>query len=174
MMRGNRNLTTKTPSRQGKREKKRAEFLPVYLGVSAAWRLYLFLSFALVMWPGRAVADDSSPVPFYYSAGTIVEPQIRTLIVGASESVGHAVRSDDRKYVSLNIDTSLLGSGGVRQFQYQKGGLGFVGSAASSHNMPASAGNGMTPTIAASPSEIAPPVSVLDKLGMVLVTPLER
>jgi hypothetical protein len=32
----------------------------------------------------------------------------------------------------------------------------------------------MTPTIAASPSEIAPPVSVLDKLGMVLVTPLER
>jgi hypothetical protein len=32
----------------------------------------------------------------------------------------------------------------------------------------------MTPSIAAMPSQIAPAVSVLDKRGMVLVTPLER
>ncbi len=123
---------------------------------------------------GRAAADDSPSVPFYYAAGTTLDLQIGTLVVGVNESAGQAVRSDDRKYVSLNVDTSLLGSAAVRGFQYQKGGSGFVGSAAPLQNMPASAGNDLTPTIAALPSQIAPPVSILDKLGMVLVTPLER
>jgi len=129
---------------------------------------------SLIVWAGRAAADDSLPVPFYYAAGTIVEPQITTLVVGVNENIGQAVRSNDRKYATIDVDTSLLGSAGVQRFQYQKGGLGFVGSAAPAQNVPASAGNGMTPSIAAMPSQIAPPVSILDKRGMVLVTALER
>jgi len=136
--------------------------------------LHLILALLLMAFAARAVADDSSSVPFYYAAGTTLDLQISTLVVGVNENAGQAVRSNDRKYVSLNVDTSLLGSAAVRGFQYQKGGLGFVGSAAGLRNMPASAGNGMTPTIAALPSQIAPPVSILDKLGMVLIMPIER
>lgn len=181
-------LTAKTPRRQGnatnataetqRRGARRGEapyrFLCVFLCVSASLRLHLILALILVACAGSAVADDSPPVPFYYAVGTTLDLQISTLVVGVNESAGQAVRSNDRKYVSLNVDTSLLGSAAVRGFQYQKGGSGFVGSAASSRNMPASAGNGLTPTIAALPSQIAPPVSVLDKLGMVLVMPMER
>ncbi|MGD0462907.1 MAG: hypothetical protein ABSB74_10505 [Tepidisphaeraceae bacterium] len=141
---------------------------------AASSRFHFVLFFTVIVCAGRAVADDSLSVPFYYAAGTTLDLQISTLVVGVNESAGQAVRSDNRKYASLNVDTSLLGSAAVRGFRYQKGGSGFVGSAAASQNMPASAANGMTPSIAALPSQIAPPVSILDKLGMVLVMPLER
>ena len=95
------------------------------------------------------------------------------LVVGVNESVGQAIVSQDRKHLTLNVDPGLLGSGEIRGFTYQKGGLGFVGSPAPSPARPA-AGNGLTPSIAASPSELAPPVSILDKPGMILIAPLER
>jgi hypothetical protein len=163
-------LTAKTPRRQDERGGTRSSLLVVL----ASWRFNFVLVFILTVFTGRAIADDSAPVPFYYAVGTIVEPQITTLVVGVNENVGQAVRSNDQKYVSLGVDTSLMGSAGVQRFRYQRGGLGFVGSAPPAQNVPGSAGNGMTPSIAAMPSQIAPPVSVLDKRGMVLVTPLER
>ena len=95
------------------------------------------------------------------------------LVVGVNESVGQAIVSQDRKHLTLNVDPGLLGSGEIRDFTYQRSGLGFVGSPAPLPAQPA-AGNGLTPTIAASPSEIAPPLSVLDKPGMILIAPLER
>jgi hypothetical protein len=145
-----------------------------YVSFFASSRLCLILIVLAVVSAGRALGDDSGGVPFYYGIGTRFEPQISTLVVGMNDSAGQAVQSRDRKYVSLNVDTSLLGSAGVRRFQYQKGGLGFVGSEVSAQNVPASGGNGLTPSIAALPSQIAPPVSILDKVGMVLITPLER
>jgi hypothetical protein len=165
-------LTAKTPRRQDERGETWSSLLRVYLGVLASRRFNFVLVFILTVCAGRAIADDSAPVPFYYAVGTIVEPQITTLVVGVNENIGQAVRSNDQKYVSLGVDTSLLGSAGVQRFRYQRGGLGFVGSQV--QNVTGSAGNGMTPSIAAMPSQIAPAVSVLDQRGMVLVTPLER
>jgi len=134
----------------------------------ASWRLYLFVLVALL-----AVAADSPGVPFYYAGATAVDRQIRMLVVGVNEDVGQAIVSQDRKHLTLNVDPSLLGSAEIRGFKYQRGGLGFVGSPTPSPARPA-AGNGLTPSIAASPAEIAPPVSILDKPGMILIAPLER
>jgi len=127
---------------------------------------------ALLAGPVIAAAD-SPGVPFYYASATAADRQIATLVVGVNSNVGQAVVSRDRKHVTLNVDPSLLGSGDVRGFTYQKGGQGFVGSGTPSPARPA-AGNGLTPSIAASPSEIAPPVSILDKPGMILIATLER
>jgi hypothetical protein len=169
MRRGNGNLTAKTPRHQ----EEKAEFL-FHLRVLASWRFSFVLVFFLALCAGRVIADDSVAVPFYYAEGTGLEAPVSTLVVGANGSIGQAVRSGDRKYVSLSIDANLLESARIQQFQYQKRGLGFVGSGAATGNMPRSAGNGMTPTIAGSASEIAPASSILDQVGMVLVTPLER
>jgi hypothetical protein len=134
----------------------------------ASSRLYLFVVVALL-----TAAADSPGVPFYYASATPLDQQIRMLVVGVNDSVGQAIVSRDRKHATLNVDPSLLGSAEIRGFTYQKGGLGFVGSAAPSPARPA-AGNGLTPSIAASPSELAPPLSILDKPGMILIAPLER
>jgi hypothetical protein len=119
-----------------------------------------------------AMGQPAGSVPFYYGVGTAYTPQIATLVVGVNQDVGQAVVSGDRKYLALNIDASLLGSGGIHQFKYQKTQQGFVGAAPVPQRAPARAGS-LTPTIAASPDEIAPPVSILDKPGMVLIAPLE-
>ncbi|MGD0769412.1 MAG: hypothetical protein ABSB42_14610 [Tepidisphaeraceae bacterium] len=113
-------------------------------------------------------------MPFYYATATPMERQIASLPVGVNEDVGQAVVSQDRKYVTLNVDPSLLGSASIRTFKYQKGGLGFVGSGTPPSPARPAAGNGLTPSIAASPGEIAPPLSILDKPGMILIAPLER
>jgi len=138
----------------------------------AASRLKLFMLVPLLASPAIAAAD-SPGVPFYYAIATAADRQIRTLVVGVNSNVGEAVVSQNRKHVTLNVDPSLLGSGEIRDFTYQKTRLGFVGSPAPSPVQPA-VGNGLTPSIAASPSEIAPPLSILDKPGMVLIAPLER
>ena len=83
----------------------------------------------------------------------------RTLVVGVNDNVGQAVRSSgDRKYVSLDVDTSLLGSAGIRQFHLSEGWIGICGKRGAADGR--RAGNGLTPSIAASPGEIAPAVSV--------------
>jgi hypothetical protein len=145
-----------------------------FFALLASWRLNLILILALIVCAGRVFGDEAGGVPFYYGVGSQFEGQVTTLVVGVNENAGQAVRSRDGKYASLNVDTSLFNSAGVRRFRYQKSELGFVGSEMAAQGEPASAGNGLTPSIAASPSEIAPPVSVLDKRGMVLVMPLER
>ncbi len=137
---------------------------------------FLFVAFVLAglfwVFPVTLRAGDAPVTPFYYASATVVEPQIATLVIGVNENVGQAVVSGDRKYVTMNMDASLMGNAGIRSFTYQRGGLGFVGSAA----MPAQpAGrNSLTPSIAASAGEIAPVISALDKPGMVLIAPLER
>jgi len=132
-------------------------FLGVCLGVFGVW--------------GVAFAD--APVtPFYYASATVVEPQIATLVIGVNESVGQAIVSGDRKYVTMNMDASLMGNAGIRSFTYQRGGLGFVGSAAMPGQL--AGRNSLTPSIAVSAGDIAPDVSALDKPGMVLIAPLER
>ncbi len=165
-----RNLTAKTPRRQ----EIRWILSWLFLGASASWRLNLILILGLIVCAGRALGDDSVAVPFYYGVGTRFEGQVSTLVVGVNENAGQAVQSRDRKYVSLSVDANLLNSAGVRRFQYQRSGLGFVGSGVVAQSVPVSAGNGLTPSIAGLPSEIAPPASLLDKRGMVLVMPLER
>jgi hypothetical protein len=129
------------------------------------------LGCAMFLGAGRAIAADMPPTLFYYAVGTDLEPQIATLVVGVNENVGQAIVSGDRKYVSLGVDANQLGSGGIHQFKYQHGGLGFVGSAVVQPNVPA---NNLMPSIAALPSEIAPTISILDKPGMALIAPLER
>jgi hypothetical protein len=120
-----------------------------------------------------AVAFADAPVtPFYYASATAVEPQIATLVVGVNENVGQAVVSGDRKYVTMDMDASLMGNAGIRSFTYQRGGLGFVGSVAP--QAISTGGNSLTPSIAASAWDIAPAISALDKPGMVLIAPLER
>ncbi|MGA2442038.1 MAG: hypothetical protein ABSH08_13875 [Tepidisphaeraceae bacterium] len=129
----------------------------------------------LIVLAGPTIAAaDSPPVPFYYATATPMERQIASLPVGVNENVGQAVVSRNRKYVTLNVDPSLLGSASIRTFTYQKGGLGFVGRGAPPSSARPAAGNGLTPSIPASPGEIAPPLSILDKPGMVLIAPLER
>jgi hypothetical protein len=150
---------------------------PFFVSVFARFassRLSLILMLALIVCAGRALGDEGGGVPFYYGVGTRFEGQVTTLVVGVNESAGQAVQSRDRKYVSLGVDANLLNSAGVRRFQYQRGGLGFVGSGVAVQGVAASAGNVLTPSIAALPDEIAPPVSILDRRGMVLVLPLER
>ena len=139
----------------------------------ASWRFHFFVLGVLLASPTISAADSPS-TPFYYATATPMERQIVSLPVGVNENVGQAVVSRDRKYVTLNVDPSLLDSASIRNFTYQKGGLGFVGSGAPPAPVRPAAGNGLTPSIAASPGEIAPPVSILDKPGMVLIAPLER
>ena len=124
------------------------------------------------LWP-TSTAADSSAVPFYYASATPLDRQVATLVVGVNENVGQAITSRGRKQMTLNINPSLLDSASIRSFTYQKGRLGFVGSAAPSPAPPA-VGNGLTPTIAAMPSQIAPALSVLDKPGMIFIAPVER
>jgi hypothetical protein len=165
------NLTAK--QRSGEVARKDENEIPfAQLRCFAPSRLILTILVALLAAPAIASAD-SPGVPFYYAIATAADLQIRTLVVGVNSNVGEAVVSRDRKHVTLNVDPSLLGSGEIRDFTYQKGRLGFVGSPAPSPIQPA-VGNGLTPSIAASPSQIAPPLSVLDKPGMVLIAPLER
>ena len=150
------------------RRRSNANFFASLFALFASARWYL------IVLAGPAITSADSPgVPFYYAIATAADRQIRTLVVGVNSNVGEAVVSRDRKHVTLNVDPSLLGSGEIRDFTYQKGRLGFVGSPAPSPIQPA-VGNGLTPSIAASPSEIAPPLSILDKPGMSLIAPLER
>jgi hypothetical protein len=121
-----------------------------------------------------APAQDVSPTPFYYASATPYDAQDKTLIVGANQSLGQAVVSGDRKHVTLDLDTGLLGSAGVAGFTYQRAGRGFVGSASAAPAASPGGGNGLMPTIKTSPSDIEPDLSVLDKPGMVLIAPLER
>ena len=149
-----------------------ANFFASAFAFFASSRLYFAVVVALLAGPAVR-AGDAPGVPFYYASATVVEPQISMLVVGVNDSVGQAVVSRDKKYVTMSVDPSLLGSVGIRNFTYQKSGLGFVGSVPPSPARPA-AGNGLTPSIAASPSQIAPPISILDMPGMVLIAPLER
>jgi len=132
----------------------------------ASSRLYFIGLIALL-------AADAPSTPFYYASSTPFDRQISTLIVGANSSIGQAVVSQDRKYVTLNMDPSLLGNARIGRFKYQKGGLGFVGSSGTPA-APVAGGNTLTPSIVVSPSDIAPQVSLLDTPGMVLIEPLER
>jgi hypothetical protein len=122
--------------------------------------------------PVGLLASDDATTPFYYASSTPMDVQARMLIIGVNESIGQAVVSQDRKYVTLNMDAGLLANAGIQKFNYQRGGLGFVGSAPKP--VSTAAGNGLTPTIPGSAGEIAPPVSMLDKPGMVLIASLER
>jgi hypothetical protein len=132
---------------------------------------FLVLCILALVGVSRAAAQDVSPVPFYYASATPMDAQTTTLIVGANQDVGQSIVSQDRRYVTL--DPSLLGSARIRGFTYQKGGKGFVGSEASLGIL-SPVGNGLTPTIKSSPSEIGPSDSVLDRAGMVFIAPLER
>ncbi len=136
--------------------------------------LILVSGFGLLVLFADARAQSVSPTPFYYASGTPYDAQDKTLIVGANQSLGQAVVSGDRKRVTLDLDTGLLGSAGVAGFTYQRGGRGFVGSAAAAPAASPGAGNGLMPTIKTSPSDIEPDLSVLDKPGMVLIAPLGR
>jgi hypothetical protein len=113
-------------------------------------------------------------VPFFYSGATIVEPQISTLLVGVQENIQRASVSPDRKYVTLDMNISNNAFLGIASFTYQQGGLGFVGSAPKAPAATGTNTNSLTPSIARSPSQVAPAVSILDKRGIVLVAPLER
>jgi hypothetical protein len=136
---------------------------------------FIFLSVCLSALSASAVAAaPDAPTPFYYASSTIFDKQAATLLIGVNDSIGQAVVSQDRKSVTLNMDPSLLGNAGIRQFNYQRGGLGFVGSAKPAVGAAAGAANPATPSIAMSPAQIAPAVSPLDKPGMVLIEPLER
>lgn len=124
------------------------------------------------------IAQESPDVPFYYSAATIVEPQISTLIVGVDQSIAQATVSPDRKYVTLNMDTSLLSNQGIRTFTYQQSHVGFVGAAPAASGSLSLAGpaqgsnNSLTPSIKTSPNEIAPTLSLLQTPGMTRVAGL--
>jgi hypothetical protein len=163
--------TAEAPRAPRSEEKGDGEIAVEYLSQSRL--IFGFLGVCLGVFGVSAVAFADGPVtPFYYASGTAVEPQIATLVIGVNDSVGQAVVSGDRKYVTMNMDASLMGDAGIRKFTYQRGGLGFVGSTA----MPAqpSGRNSLTPSIAASAGEISPAISMLDKPGMVLIAPLER
>jgi|HubBroStandDraft_6_1064221.scaffolds.fasta_scaffold418283_2 hypothetical protein len=133
-----------------------------------------FFASVVLIWisPFASRAADAPVTPFYYASATAVEQQVVTLVVGVNENVGQAVVSGDRKYVTMNMDASLMGDARIRSFTYQRGGRGFVGSVVM--QAPVVGGDGLTPSIAASAGEISPEVSVLDKPGMVLIAPLER
>jgi hypothetical protein len=132
---------------------------------------------ALVAASRRSLADAVG-VPFYYASSTVYDRQVSTILIGVNDNVGQAIVSGDRRHVTLNMDTNLFNAPGIRTFTYQKSSLGFVGSGGSAPapaiaGAPAQRGQ-FTPSIAASPSEIAPQVSILDKPGMVLIAPLTR
>jgi hypothetical protein len=146
------------------------------------WQKCIFFAsvFALFAASRSSLADTVS-APFYYASATAVEPQISTLLIGVNDTIGQAVVSGDRKRVTLSMDANLYDAQGIRTFTYQKSAFGFVGSAAapSGPAAPAIAGapatpGKLTPSIAATPSAIAPALTVLDKPGMVLVAPLGK
>jgi len=132
--------------------------------------------FALFGWlglfcisPFAALAGDAPATPFYYAGATPLDRQIVTLVIGVNDSIGQALVSENRRHVPLNVDASLMGDAGIRGFNYQKSGLGFVGSGEKAVER-----GGLTPSIAASAGQIASAASPLDKPGMVLIAPLER
>jgi hypothetical protein len=128
-------------------------------------------------WVGFAslLAADAAPTPFYYASATPFDKQVTTLIVGVNERIGQAVVSQDRKRVTLRMDSSLLGNTAVNRFNYQKSGLGFVGDTPAA---PAAGAAPLTPSIAPAPSAVSPggdaSQALLEKPGMTLIEPLER
>jgi hypothetical protein len=122
-------------------------------------------------------------VPFYYAAATIAEPEISVATSGSDLEVQRAVVSHDHKYVTLDLSTSNSSLLGFHTFSFQTGALGFVGSSTAvagltpgqnrlSSSLSPPARNRLTPSIAASPTEIALTLNVLDKPGMTLIAPL--
>jgi hypothetical protein len=177
-MRYENNVTAKA-RRARRKTRRRLEVGQKSLPFASVFALFVSSRWYLILLIGLMGAD-SPPTPFYYASSTVFDKQVATLIVGVNERIGQAVVSQDRKHVTLNMDASLLGNGQISQFAYQRGGMGFVGSAgapAAGGNAAvggAGSGNGLTPSVAASPGEIAPQVTLLDKPGMVLIEPLER
>src|ERR1700728_3564124 len=114
--------------------------------------------------PIASRAGDAPVTPFYYASATAAEQQIATLVVGVNENVGQAVVSGDRKYVTMNMDASLMGDARIRGFTYQRGGRGFVGSVVMP--APVAGGNGLTPSIAGSAGGKSPEGSGVGQTGM--------
>jgi hypothetical protein len=138
--------------------------------IAVATILVLFSSFA----HGQAV-------PFYYGTPTVAEPEISYVTTG-SDIGGQNIVSHDRKYITLDIGAENSNLLGFHTFTFQNG-LGFVGSAAAVKGLTAAknrltstlsppARNVLTPSIAASPTELAPIPTLLDRPGMTLVAPL--
>jgi hypothetical protein len=120
-------------------------------------------SVARKRWGGRGIAAASlfgviaisagsggaegTAVPFYFANGTALDAQVSTLIVAVNEDGGGAAVTGDRRRLAMGIDPGMMGNAGIRNFKFQKSGVGFVGSGV---------------------------MSALDKPGMILVEPLER
>jgi hypothetical protein len=141
------------------------------------------LSLATIMtWALFASFAQAQAVPFYYGTPTIVEPEIAYVTTGSDITVQRAVVSSDRKYVTLDISAENSNLLGFHTFSFQSG-LGFVGSTAAVKGLTAGqngltssltgpARNSLTPSIAATPIEIAPTPTLLEKPGMTLIAPL--
>jgi hypothetical protein len=90
-------------------------------------RLVAAFTVAVVASASVASSQSAPTVPFYYAGGTPVDPQVSYLAVGVADNVQARV-SQDRKYVTLDVNAALTGNSGLSNFTFQKPGLGFVGS----------------------------------------------
>jgi hypothetical protein len=109
-----------------------------------------------------AAAVYAQTAPFVYPGATIAEPQISYVAGGAEEEVENAAVSQDRKYVTLDINPQMSAVQGMVAFTYQTAS-GFVGS--TPIGMGAGTGaNGLT--------SLTAPKTFLDRPGMTLVAPL--
>jgi len=141
-------------------------------------KLQIAIAMILALFASLAGAQA---VPFYYATPTVAEPEISYVTSGADITGQHLV-SQDRKYITLDIGAENSNLLGFHTFTFQNG-LGFVGSPAAVKGLSASqnrltsnlsppARNTLTPSIAASPTDIAPVATLLDRPGMTLVAPL--
>jgi hypothetical protein len=120
-----------------------------------------FIPFMLVAVFAAGVFAQTAP--FVYPGATVAEPQISYVGSGAQDAVGGAVVSQDRKYVTLDINPQFSTVQRFVNFSYQTAS-GFVGSTPIGGVGAGTAANGLTATTA--------PKTFLDRPGMTLVSPL--
>src|ERR1700733_5136342 len=113
--------------------------------------------FPIVLVGVFAAGVYAQTAPFVYPGATVAEPQISYVAGGAEEEVQNAVVSQDRKYVTLDINPQMSSVQGFVAFSYQTAS-GFVGST------PITGPNAPTSAMAAK--------TFLDRPGMTLVAPL--
>jgi hypothetical protein len=108
-----------------------------------------------------AIAQTTAPVPFISAGATVGTPEIGYAATGEEMDVQQAVASQDRKYVTLNLNPQFSTLLRFQSFTYQTS-TGFVGSAPMSTSAASATGN--TAKVAAQ--------TFLDRPGMTRVAVL--
>ena len=117
-----------------------------------------------------AATCGAQSVPFYSGEATVFEPEVATAISGPILGAT-AITGADPRYVTLGVQTGVIGPPQLTPFSFAVSGNGFVGNGPS-----AGANSGNSQIVFGSPPPSAAPAAptILDRPGMTLVSPLRQ